>query len=171
MKTLTTYELDELKQAMMERMPDALMPAIMAANRTGDLSCLLRLLGMGDLIEDEDVSLQPTRVAVLGDSMVKESKLRSIVRKNGFDPEVFEFALGYNELKHFVYDKLRDSYSYRAVMVGPIPHSTTGKHDSASTILEMKNHPELYPPVIELRDSTGLKITNNSFAQGLSKLL
>ena len=171
MTSLSAYELYDLQHVMMERMSDCLLPAITAANRTGDLANLLSLLGMGDLIADESVSFQPTRVVVLGDSMVNESKLRSIVRKNGYDPEQFDFVLGYNELKHFNFGKLRDSYTYRAVMVGPMPHSTPGKYDSSSAVTEMKAHPELYPPVIELRDSTGLKITNNSFAQGLTKLV
>lgn len=155
----------------MERMADALLPAISTANRTGELNELLRLLGMSDLIDDGgSMSIQPTRIVVIGDSMVKEAKLRSIARRRGFDPDMFEFVLGYNELKHYDFGKLRGTYTYRAVLAGPMPHSTPGKRDASSAIAEMKAHPELYPPVIELRDSNGLKITNNSFAHGLDSL-
>lgn len=170
MTTLSAYELDDLQQAMMERMADGLLPAISTANRTGELSELLRLLGMSDLLDEEGVSIQPTRVVVIGDSMVKEAKLRSIARRRGYDPDLFEFVLGYNELKHYDFGKLRGTYTYRAVLAGPMPHSTPGKRDASSAIAEMKAHPELYPPVIELRDSSGLKITNNSFAHGLDSL-
>lgn len=171
MTVLSAYELDDLQQTMMERMADALLPAISTANRTGELNELLRLLGMSDLIDDGgSMSIQPTRIVVIGDSMVKEAKLRSIARRRGFDPDMFEFVLGYNELKHYDFGKLRGTYTYRAVLAGPMPHSTPGKRDASSAIAEMKAHPELYPPVIELRDSNGLKITNNSFTHGLDSL-
>lgn len=170
MTTLSAYELYDLQEAMMERMADGLLPAISTANRTGELSELLRLLGMSDLLDEEGVSIQPTRVVVIGDSMVKEAKLRSIARRHGYDPDMFEFVLGYNELKHYDFGKLRGTYTYRAVMAGPMPHSTPGKRDASSTIAEMEAHPETYPPVIQLRDSNGLKITNNSFANALNEL-
>lgn len=170
MTTLSAYELYDLQEAMMERMTDGLLPAISTANRTGELSELLRLLGMSDLLDEEGVSIHPTRVVVIGDSMVKEAKLRSIARRHGYDPDMFEFVLGYNELKHYDFDKLRGTYTYRAVMAGPMPHSTPGKRDASSAIAEMEAHPETYPPVIQLRDSNGLKITNNSFANALNEL-
>ena len=170
MITLSAYEIVDLQQVMMERMEDSLLPAISAANRTGELADLLRLLGMSDLIDDGGTAIKPTRILVLGDSAVKEPKLRSIAKRRGFDPSDFDFALGYNELKHYNFGKLRDSFTYLAVMVGPMPHSTPGKRDASSAIAEMTSHPESYPPIIELRDSSGLKITNNSFARGLEKL-
>ena len=48
-----------------------------------------------------------------------------------------------------------------------MPHSTPGKRDASSAIAEMEAHPELYPPVVRLRDSSGPKITNNSFLRAL----
>lgn len=170
MTTLSAYELYDLQEAMMERMADGLLPAISTANRTGELSDLLRLLGMSDLLDDQGISVQPTRVVVIGDSMVKEAKLRSIALRHGYDPDMFEFVLGHNELKHYDFGKLRGTYTYRAVMAGPMPHSTPGKRDASSAIAEMKAHPEKYPPIIQLRDSNGLKITNNSFANALDEL-
>ncbi|WP_314039959.1 hypothetical protein [Slackia exigua] len=171
MMSLSAYELEDLQQAMMERMEESLLPAISRANRTGELSDLLRLLGMDDLAGDDGaVDMHPTRIIVMGDSMVKESKLRSLARKHGFDPSLFDFALGYDQLKHYDFAKLRGTFTYRAVLVGPMPHSTSGKRSASSAIAEMQSHPETYPPVVELRDSTGLKITNNSFAKGLNEL-
>lgn len=171
MTPLSPYELDDLQQAMMERMEDALLPAISMANRTGKLAELLRLLDMGDLLgEDGYADLRPRKVIVLGDSMVKERKLRSIAKGHGVDTADLEFALGYDELKHFDFAKLRNSLSYRAVLVGPMPHSTPGKRDASSAVAEMQAHPEIYPLVVEVQDSNGLKITNNSFAKALDAL-
>ena len=166
MKTLSAFELEDLHETMRERIDTDLLPALTKANRTGNLPELLGLLGMGDLVDDAgQADMRPTRVVVLGDSTVKEGRLASILRKSGFDPQQFEFALGYEELKHYNFAKLRGSYTYAAVLVGPMPHSTPGKLSAGSAIAEMKGHPETYPPVIEVRDSTGLKITNNSFSR------
>ncbi|MEI3376388.1 MAG: hypothetical protein V8R08_00860 [Coriobacteriales bacterium] len=151
-------------------MPSMLLPAISLANRTGELGELLRLLGMSDLVNGGDIVIRPSRVIVIGNSMIKEPKLRSIARRHGFDPDLFDFALEYNELKHYDFAKLRGTLTYRAVFAGPMPHSTSGNRGASSAIAEMKSHPELYPPVIELRDSNGLKITNNSFAHALGIL-
>lgn len=171
MRLLSAYELDDLYQAVAERIDDALLSALSLANRTGELSELLRLLGMDGLIgEGNDPELAPKRVAVLGDSAASVGALRSLVRKAGFEPGDFEFALGYDELKHYDFAKFRNSLTYRAVLVGPMPHSTPGKRGASSAVAEMQAHPEMYPPVIEMRDSNGLKITNNSFKRALGEL-
>ena len=107
---------------------------------------------------------------VLGESAVKEAKLRSIAARSGGDPTLFDFELGYERVKRFDFARLRHSDRYRAVLVGPMPHSTPGKRDASSAVAEMRVHPDIYPPVIELRDSTGLKITNNTFACALNHL-
>ena len=102
--------------------------------------------------------------------MTSEGKLRSIARRHGIASDDLECALSYDELKHFNFAKLRNSYVYRVVLVGPIPHSTPGKRDASSTVAEMEAHPETYPPVIRVEDANGLKITNNSFARALDAL-
>lgn len=171
MITLDIYELEELHDVILTRLDDSLLPALVKANRTGELSNLLSLLGLSNLLgEEERFTAMPTRVIVLGSSTVKEDKLRSLVRKFNLNPDDFEFVLGYNELKHFNFSKLRDTYVYKAILAGPMPHSTPGKADCSSFITEVKNHPEQYPQLIELRDSNELKITNNSFGQALSRL-
>lgn len=169
--TLSLYELQDLHKAVSERIDDELLPALSQANRTGELGELLRLLGMGDLMGDDGAArVVPTKVVVIGESAVKEDKLRSIAKRRGISGKDIEFALGYERVKHYPFSKLRDSLTYRAVLVGPIPHSTSGKGDASSVIAEMENHPETYPPVIRLQDANGLKITNNSFADALDKL-
>ncbi len=172
MTPLSTYELDDLHGAILERIEEELLPALSKANRTGELSQLIALLGMSDLLGTTGESeFKPTKVIVLGDSMVSEGKLRSKVRKRGLDSREFEFVLGYNELKHYNFDKLRNSFSYRAILVGPMPHSTPGKGGASSFIARVESQPDCYPPFIRLEDSTGLKITNNSFARALDLLL
>lgn len=169
--TLSAYELEDLRKAVSARLDDELLPALTLANRTGELGELLRLLGMGDLMGDDGgARVVPTKVVVIGDSAVKEDKLRSIARKHGIAGKDIEFALGYERIKHYQFSKLRDSLVYRAVLVGPMPHSTSGKGDASSAITEMEHHPDIYPQVIRLLDASGLKITKNSFASALDAL-
>lgn len=171
MTSLGVYELNELHESVAERIGDLLMPILSRANRTGELPQLLKLLCMSDLIGDSGyLETKTTKVVVLGDSEVKGQKLKSIARKRGFDSERFEFCLEYDRLKHFDFARLRDTLTYKAVMVGPMPHSTPGKFGSSSAIAEMENHPDTCPRVIQLRSANELKITNNSFVAGLDEL-
>lgn len=171
MTPLSAAELDDLGRVVGERLEDGLLPALTMANRTGELDELLRLLGMSDLLGDDGrAEVRPTKVLVIGCSMTSEGKLRSIARRRGISSNDLECALDYDELKHFNFAKLRSSYVYRAVLVGPMPHSTPGKLDASSAVAEMEAHPETYPPVIRVEDANGLKITNNSFARALDAL-
>ena len=166
--TLSLYELEDLHKAVSERIGDELLPALSRVNRTGELGELLRLLGMGDLVgNDGSAHVVPTKVVVIGESV---DKLRSIAKRHGISGKDIEFALGYERAKRYPFSKLRGSLTYRAVLVGPMPHSTAGRGDASSAIAEMENHPETYPPVIRMHDANGLKITNNSFAQALDEL-
>jgi hypothetical protein len=48
-----------------------------------------------------------------------------------------------------------------------MPHKTTGMGDCSSIIANIKNHPEEYPKLTELRDATGLKISKQSFSDAI----
>ena len=109
------------------------------------------------------------KVLVMGASAISEDKMRSLTRGAGYDSDWFEYRLDYAKLHGRAVGYLRNS-SYSAVIVGPMPHSTDGNGGASSAIERMKRHPELYPPVIEARDSNGLKLTNNSFKEALEEL-
>ena len=159
----------DLCDAVESRIADAIVPAIVRANRTDELNDLLELLGMSDLIVNDERRIRG-KIVVLGKSEVKEGKLRSIARAHGFDGDRIEFFLEYERLKHYRFDRLRNNSAICAVLVGPMPHSTPGKLDASSAIAEMEGRPDVYPPVIRVNDAHGPKITNNSFAQALEEL-
>lgn len=166
---LSQYELMDLCDAVEARIADAIVPAIMRANRTDELNDLLELLGMGDLVA-QDGRRPHGKIIVLGASEVKERKLRSIAKAHGISGDRIEFYLEYERFKHYRFDRLRNNPAFEAVLVGPMPHSTPGKRDASSAITEMENRPDIYPPVIRMEDSHGPKITNNSFARALETL-
>lgn len=172
MQTLDVYELEELFNRVHEQIDGKLMEALSFANRSGELRTLLQLLLMEELIaKDGEPIITPTRVLVVGDgSYISEGKLREIIRKSGLEPKLFDIKLGYDELKHLDFGRLRNSYTYKAVMFGAMPHSVPGKREASSIITQMESQPEIYPPVIRLNDSNKLKITKNSFLKGLEEL-
>ncbi|WP_322154752.1 hypothetical protein [Paratractidigestivibacter sp.] len=172
MAALTAQELSDLCDEMMGRMGLELLPTITRANRMGDLPELLESLGMGDLLgtPEDDPSVFMGKVIVLGDSAVREDKLRSIIRKKGMDPDRFEFHLEYDRLKHFDFGKIRGSMGYVAILAGPMPHSTPGKVDASSFVAQVENNPGQYPPMFRMGAGHELKITNNSFKNALSWL-
>lgn len=82
-----------------------------------------------------------------------------IAKKNGIDPKKIEFELDYEKFKY--------NMSYSDVLIGPMPHKVKGLDESSSFLSMVREHPEDYPKIIELRDANELKITKQSFLNGL----
>ena len=165
MKKLNNEELAELLDEIDKRISDA--------NRYGMLEELLRKAGWLDLIR-ETTEYQPYEngiIVVIGESEVKESVLTGIAKKYGISKDRLEFCLDYEKAKNYEYRKLQYAPKYRAVLFGPVPHSTSGKEDFSSVITNMEQTAG-YPQVIRITESNGihLKITKTSFSTALSKL-
>lgn len=166
-----------LNHDQMELLCDKLSEKLYIANRDGSLLQLLEKFGLKDFLKeiqspaDSFRSFPDGKIVVLGVSEVKEEKLRGVSKELGFtDKDRFEFHLDYDKLKNFNYRKLQWASSYRLVLVGPMPHKTTGSGDFSSAIEAMKS--ELgYPKVIELRAGNELKITKQNFTDTLRNQL
>lgn len=156
----------------LEEVIDTVTSRITLANRMGELEDLFEKWGLLDLIKDEPA--YETRkngiILVIGDSEVKENYLNGIIKSLGLDKNRFEFCLGYERPKTYQYSKLQYNPNYRAIMFGPVPHSSSGKNDSSSVIAEMKSH-EGYPRVEVLSSNHALKITKSNFKNTLEKLI
>lgn len=165
-------ELDDLSVAMMERMDQELLPALTRANRMGDLEALLGALGMSDLLGDGDEPnpLEVGKIIVLGASMVPVDKLRKTAENLGFNSDLFEFQTDYRSLQHFNFGKIRGSMGYIAIFAGPMPHSTPGAAEASSFIARVESSPDDYPALFRLGKQNELKITKNSFKEGLKQL-
>ena len=105
------------------------------------------------------------KIVVLGGPMTKENHLLGIAKQYGLDKNCFEFCLSYDKAKKYQYHKLKNTEKYAAIIVGPIPHSTTGKGDYSSAIAAMEGD-EKYPPVFRVE-----KITGASFRSVLNRML
>lgn len=165
-------ELDDLSGAIMERIGQELLPALTRANRMRNLEELLSMLGMSDLLEDDDEPnpFEIGKVIVLGGSQVPVDRLRKVARDFGFDPARFEFQTDYKRLQHFNFGKIRGSMGYVAIFAGPMPHSTPGAMETSSFVARVENNRDDYPELIRLGKPNELKITKNSFKEGLKQL-
>ena len=165
-------ELDDLSVAMMERMGMELLPALTRANRLGDLEALLEGLGMSDLLgnDRESSPLETGKIIVLGTSQVPADRLRKTASACGFDPNRFEFHTDYERLKHFDFGKIRGNMGYAAIFAGPMPHKTPGVAEASSFIARVENNQDDYPKLFKLGKPGELKITKNSFKDGIKRL-
>lgn len=108
-----------------------------------------------------------SKIIVIGESRVNKSDLEYISKKNGIDPKKIEFELDYEKLTNYNFEKFKYNMSYSDVLIGPMPHKVKGLDESSSFLSMVREHPEDYPKIIELRDANELKITKQSFLNGL----
>jgi hypothetical protein len=68
-------------------------------------------------------------------------------------------------------DSLQYSYPNDGILIGPVPHSSSGAGSYSSLVERLKNE-EGFPHTMEARtDAGGLKITKSSFKSSMMKLL
>lgn len=136
--------------------PERLQKTIASLASEGKLTEFLTLIGREDLAENDYNPYVHGKIAVLGESMAKMQRLLGIGKQLGFKKDRFEFCLDYDDMKTYRFERLKRS-KFAAVIVGPMPHSTTGTGTYSSVITAMEDS-EDYPPVFRVE-----KITNSSF--------
>lgn len=165
---LNSVELEEIVDQAQEKIREE----IFLANRMGNLDEILSQWGLSDLLIKQSAydTEKNGKIVVVGSSEVKINVLLGIIKELNLDKNRFEFCLDYLDSKTFNYKKLQYCPKYRLVMFGPVPHSSTGKHDSSSVIAEMENK-EGYPRILKLNGNRKLKITKSSFKHALEKMI
>ena len=104
---------------------------------------------------------------MVGDSRVNKNDLIGIAKKYGIKESRLDFQLDYTRLHNYDFGKLRNSYTYSDVLVGPLPHKVEGIDGFSSFLAMVEANPEEFPMVIRLETSNELKITKESFKNGL----
>ena len=140
-------------------------------NREGILEEVMTMMGIeSDLYPDQVYSVPKAgKIVVIGQSEVKPKVFVAIAEELGISRDRFEFCLDYQDCKRYNFKKLRYSTDYSAVMVGPMPHSSSAKGNYSSAITAMETDGG-YPPVIRL-GSNGLKITRSDFKEKLKMMV
>lgn len=169
---LNIEELSSLEDEIMAALPDRITAILSKVNRSGKLEELLELLGMEDLLEQEQdfYSYKEGKIVVVGGTNVKGEVLLSIAKSLGLDKSRFEFCLDYKQIQKFDFRKMQYAPQYRLILFGPVPHSGHGKGDSGSIIAELEKTPA-YPRVERLISGNELKITKSNFRDMLERMI
>lgn len=168
---LNVGELLELEENIKEELDDHLTAAFSRMHRSGQLEDFLRLLGMEHLLQKESgyEVYKKGKIVVIGQSDVNLEVLLSIAKQLGLDKKRFELYLEYEDAKKFNFQKMQWQPTYSLLMVGPMPHSGSGKGDYGSVISALESE-DGYPPVVRL-GSNGLKITKSDFRAKLEEMI
>jgi hypothetical protein len=169
---LEILELVELEEAIMQELPDTITHILSRANRTGQMDELLGLLEMTHLLKPtfKTETYRDGKIVVIGESEATEERLLNIAKGLGLEKKRFEFCLDYDRAQRYDYHKLQYEPNYRVVLFGPVPHSTSGKGESSSIVIEIEKKGG-YPRVVRLQSNHSLKITQNNFKVALKELI
>ena len=171
---LMINELMELEDRLHDELDENLTGILANLNRQGRLGDLLSLLGLQHLLdvesEPDGTFLKNGRIVVIGASEVPEKHLQGVAKSMGLDKDRFEFYLDYEDGKKFEYSKLYYQSNYSLVMVGPMPHSSSGKCNYSSAIAAMEAT-EGYPPVMRIEISGLRAISKSAFRMKLQEAL
>lgn len=126
---LAIEELSALEDEIMLVLPDRITAILSKLNRSGRLEELLELLGLEDLLEQEQdfYSYKEGKIVVVGGTDVKEEVLLSIAKTLGIEKSRFEFCLDYKQLQKPDFRRMQYAPQYRIILFGPTPHSGHGK--------------------------------------------
>ena len=169
---LAIEELSALEDEIISALPNRITAILSKLNRSGRLEELLELLGMEDLLEQEQdfYSYKEGKIVVVGGTDVKEEVLLSIAKSMGLDKNRFEFCLDYKQIQKFDFRKMQYAPQYRLILFGPAPHSGHGKGDSGSIVAELEKSPA-YPRVERLISGNELKISKSNFRDMLERMI
>lgn len=154
---------------ILDKIYQKLTKEVSSAYYNGNIDELLNKYGLEEEIGHFHYNYNNSKIIVIGESMVNKSDLEYIAKKNGIDPKRIEFELEYEKLTNYNFEKFKYNMSYSDVLIGPMPHKVKGLDESASFLSMVRKHPENYPKIIELRDANELKISKQSFLNGLLK--
>ena len=164
---LNNQELLDLEENLTQELKDKLTSILIRLNRSNKLEEFLELIGLSNLLKNENVftPFKNGKILVVGQSKVKKEDLLSVAKDLGFQKDRFEFMLGYYDAKKYNFKNLQWNPNYCLVLVGPMPHSTTAKGEYSSVIAMMESA-EGYPPIIRL-GLNELHITKSNFKSNL----
>lgn len=152
---------------ILEKIHQKLTKEVTNAYYNGNMDELLNKYGLEEEVEHFYYNYNNSKIILIGQSRVNKSDLEHIAKDNGIDPKRIEFELDYEKLTNYNFERFKYNMSYSDVLIGPMPHKVKGLDESSSFLSMVREHPEDYPKIIELRDANELKITKQSFFNGL----
>lgn len=138
------------------------------------LYSFLKRYGMDDLLPYECQGLgEPDgQIVIIGASAIKEKEIKGLFKSLGISSARLELHLEYTDLKRgILVSRLRNNFKYRLILMGPTPHSGTGKGDYESVLSMMQNEQDFFAKIIVLNDGHGLKMTKSNIREVLQREL
>ncbi len=157
-------------QELHEKICDELLKIIILKNRTNGLTNYINKIGMGALLESEEmtnpyVNLSNAKMLIVGDSSIAKNDIDNLLKELDMPTECYDIV-PFSKTKKYKFTLLKYQDKYSDVLFGPIPHSNTSKGDYSSVINMMRNE-EGYPKVIVLSANKKLKISKSSLQEGI----
>ena len=170
---LDMHTLEFLEEEISERLSTDLPGILIKLNIADKLKAWLELMGMEELLPEQETFFYkpyPTgKIVIVGETKVKRNEIEAIVRSLGINKDRLELCLDYADTKKYNFKKLQYSSNHSLILVGPMPHSATGKDEFSSIIVAMEEA-DGYPPVKRM-GSNGLKISKSGLRVALIEAL
>lgn len=161
-----------LKENLEPVLNDSLLPILITLNQNGRLAQFLDIIDQRELL-DPDVSgfvpLRDKKILILGDSRIKDEHIYKTLGEQGISKDRIELHTEYEPSKINV-DSLKYTSEYSLILLGPIPHSMTGKGPYSSVVTRLETEIG-FPPVKRLTAGGELKITKTSLIKALEEAL
>ena len=127
--------------------------------------------GSDDALERESpIAIDRLKILVIGGMQIKQKDIVGIVKRLGLEKRHIDFV-DYDAAKTLQIESWRYNCPYDGILIGPVPHSSSGAGHYSSLVERLKNE-EGFPPTNEARtEAGGLKITKSSFKSSMNTLL
>ena len=150
-----------------EKITQKIIREVTEAYHANQINEILKKYGLDEEIQYSYYDINRAKILVIGNSRVNKNDLYGIAKSLGIRRDILEFELDYIRIHNFDFNNLRNSMVYSDVLVGPMPHRAEGIDGYSSFLAMADSHPEEFPKIIKLQSSNELKITKESFRNGL----
>lgn len=154
---------------ILEKVYGKISKEITDAYYNDEINYILEKYDLKDEISYSYYDFNNAKILVIGNSMISKDVMISIAKKYGIKENRLEFELDYDRLHNYNFGNLKNNMSYSDILVGPLPHKVKGIENYSSFLAMAEANPEEFPKIIRLEGSNELKITKQSFLDGLLK--
>ena len=154
---------------ILEKVYGKISKEITDAYYNDEINYILEKYDLKDEISYSYYDFNNAKILVIGNSMISKDVMVSIAKKYGIKENRLEFELDYDRLHNYNFGNLKNNMSYSDILVGPLPHKVKGIENYSSFLAMAESNPEEFPKIIRLEGSNELKITKQSFLDGLLK--
>lgn len=150
-----------------EKVYQKVIKEVTEAYSNNQIDVILKKYDLLDEIEYSYHDLNKSKILVIGNSVVDKNELVLTAKKYGINENRLEFLLDFSKLSTYDFSILKDNMNYSDILIGPIPHKVKRIDGYSSLIAMIEDNPKDYPKLIKLESSNELKITKQTFKEGI----